>query len=68
MYNDEYKRWLAADLEDADLYPELAKIEGNEEEIEICFSKKYLRLYRIQQRKAIILYEPTGRCCRQGTY
>ena len=28
--------------------------EGNEEEIEICFSKKYLRLYRIQQRKAIL--------------
>ena len=28
MYLDEYKRWLAADLEDADLKPELAKIEG----------------------------------------
>ena len=27
MYQDEYKRWLAADLEDADLKPELAKIE-----------------------------------------
>ena len=25
MYQDEYKRWLAADLEDADLKPELAK-------------------------------------------
>ena len=25
MYLDEYKRWLAADLEDADLKPELAK-------------------------------------------
>ena len=30
MYQDEYKRWLAADLEDADLKPELAKVEGNE--------------------------------------
>ena len=38
MYNDEYKRWLAADLEDADLYPELAKIEGNEEEIKDRFA------------------------------
>ena len=25
MYLDEYKRWLAADLEDADLKPELSK-------------------------------------------
>ncbi len=24
MYLDEYKRWLAADLEDSDLHPELA--------------------------------------------
>ena len=23
MYLDEYKRWLAADLEDSDLHPEL---------------------------------------------
>ena len=23
MYQEEYKRWLDADLEDADLYPEL---------------------------------------------
>ena len=29
MYLDEYKRWLAADLEDADLKPELSRIEGN---------------------------------------
>ena len=29
MYLDEYKRWLAAELEDADLKPELAKIEGS---------------------------------------
>ena len=33
MYQDEYKRWLAADLEDADLKPELAKVEGNDDEI-----------------------------------
>ena len=26
MYQEEYKRWLAADLEDADLKPELAKM------------------------------------------
>ena len=31
MYQDEYKRWLAADLEDADLKPELAKVEGNDD-------------------------------------
>lgn len=29
MYLEEYKRWLEADLEDADLNPELARIEGN---------------------------------------
>ena len=34
MYQEEYKRWLEADLEDADLSPELARIEGNDEEIE----------------------------------
>ena len=28
MYLEEYKRWLAADLEDQDLTPELSKIEG----------------------------------------
>ena len=33
MYQAEYERWLAADLEDADLKPELAKINGNDEEI-----------------------------------
>lgn len=32
MYQEEYKRWLAADLEDADLKPELTKIEGNDED------------------------------------
>ena len=30
MYQEEYKRWLDADLEDADLNPELTKIAGNE--------------------------------------
>lgn len=38
MYLDEYKRWLAADLEDADLKPELNKIEGNDEEIKDRFA------------------------------
>ena len=38
MYLDDYKRWLAADLEDADLKPELAKIEGNDEEIKDRFA------------------------------
>ena len=39
MYQEEYKRWLAADLEDADLKPELSKIEGNDDEIkERCSS------------------------------
>ena len=38
MYLDEYKRWMAADLEDADLKPELAKIEGNDEEIKDRFA------------------------------
>lgn len=38
MYLEEYKRWLAADLEDADLNPELARIEGNDEEIRVDFA------------------------------
>ena len=38
MYLDEYKRWLAADLDDADLKPELAKIEGNDDEIKDRFA------------------------------
>ena len=33
MYQDEYKRWLAADLEDCDLKPELMKIKDNDTEI-----------------------------------
>ena len=35
MYQEEYKRWMTADLEDADLMPELAKIEENDD---LCFS------------------------------
>ena len=38
MYQEEYKRWLEADLEDADLNPELTKIAGNEEEIKERFA------------------------------
>ncbi len=38
MYMDDYKRWLAASLEDADLTAELAKIEGNEDEIKDRFA------------------------------
>ncbi len=38
MYMDDYKRWLAASLEDEDLTAELAKIEGNEDEIKDRFA------------------------------
>ena len=38
MYNEEYRRWLAADLQDADLSPELRKIQGNDEEIKDRFA------------------------------
>ncbi|WP_407399588.1 phospho-sugar mutase [Anaerovibrio sp.] len=38
MYQNEYKRWMSFDLEDCDLYPELAKIEGNDEEIKDRFA------------------------------
>ena len=38
MYMDDYKRWLAADLEDEDLSTELALIEGKEEEIKDRFA------------------------------
>jgi len=38
MYMDDYKRWLAADLEDAALTAELQKIEGNEDEIKDRFA------------------------------
>ena len=38
MYMDDYKRWLAADLEDPALTEELQKIEGNENEIKERFA------------------------------
>ena len=38
MYLDDYKRWLAADLEDAALKAELEAIAGNEEEIKDRFA------------------------------
>ncbi|MBR6683849.1 MAG: phospho-sugar mutase [Firmicutes bacterium] len=38
MYMDDYKRWLAADLEDPALTAELQKIEGQEEEIKDRFA------------------------------
>ncbi len=38
MYNEEYKRWLNASLEDFDLKPELMKIEGKDEEIKDRFA------------------------------
>lgn len=38
MYQEEYKRWLETDLEDADLNPELSRIEGNDEEIKDRFA------------------------------
>ena len=38
MYMDDYKRWLAADLEDPALTAELQKIEGQDEEIKDRFA------------------------------
>ena len=38
MYQEEYERWMAADMEDADLKPELSRIQGNEEEIKDRFA------------------------------
>ena len=38
MYMDDYKRWLAADLEDPALSEELKKIEGQDEEIKDRFA------------------------------
>ncbi len=38
MYMEDYKRWVAADLEDAALKKELQSIEGNEEEIKERFA------------------------------
>ena len=38
MSRNEYERWLAADLEDADLKPELTKIRDNEDEIKERFA------------------------------
>ena len=38
MYMDDYKRWLAADLEDAALTEELQKIQGQDEEIKDRFA------------------------------
>ena len=38
MYQDDYKRWLAADLIDFDLNKELRDIEGNDDEIKERFA------------------------------
>ena len=38
MYQEEYKRWLNADLEDAELNPELSRIQGNDDEIKERFA------------------------------
>ena len=38
MYQNEYERWLAADLQDADLRPELVSIQGADEEIKERFA------------------------------
>ncbi len=38
MYMDDYKRWLAADLEDSALTDELKRIAGNEDEIKERFA------------------------------
>ena len=38
MYMDEYERWLAQELDDADLRPELLSIQGLEEEIKDRFA------------------------------
>ena len=38
MYQKDYERWMAADLEDPDLKPELSKIEGNDDEIKERFA------------------------------
>ncbi|MCC8029657.1 MAG: phospho-sugar mutase [Lachnospiraceae bacterium] len=38
MYQEDYRRWLAADLEDADLKPELSRIEHNDDEIRERFA------------------------------
>ena len=38
MYRDDYERWLAQDLDDADLKPELLKIKDNDDEIKDRFA------------------------------
>ena len=38
MYKGEYERWLAFDLEDPDLLPELMKVKDNDEEIKDRFA------------------------------
>ena len=38
MYQKEYERWMAADLEDPDLKPELSKIRDNDDEIKERFA------------------------------
>jgi len=38
MYKTEYERWMAYDLEDPDLFPELTKVKDNDEEIKDRFA------------------------------
>ena len=46
MYQEEYKRWMAADLEDPDLKPELMKIEGSDDEIKERFARRRRACWR----------------------
>ena len=61
MYQEEYKRWLAADLEDADLNPELSRIEGNDEEIKDRFAVA-LKFGTAGLRGVLGLLFPSCRC------
>ena len=67
MYQDDYKRWMEADLEDADLKPELARIEGNDEEIKERFAVALKFGTAGLRRCSWSRYEPDEYlCCTSG--
>ena len=68
MYNEEYKRWMAADLEDADLKPELSKIEGNDEEIKDRFCSSSEIWYSRTSWSSWSRYQPYEYLCSASGY
>ena len=58
MYQDDYKRWLEADLLDVDLGTELRRIEGDDEIVTIQFKSVGLKKVIAGMTKLVKLSKP----------